>query len=122
MRYFFTFSIGVTFFLFITTGCEYNNEEELYPSIECDTLNVSYAEDIEPIIENDCATSGCHVAGGTGNGRFDNYQRVKAKVDNGSMRKRVVENKDMPPPDEEPLTSCQIDKIDAWLDAGAPNN
>jgi hypothetical protein len=121
MKFLSYFIIGLAIISVLPTSCQYDNEEELYPDIECDTVNVSYAEDIEPIIENDCATSGCHVAGGTGNGIFNNYTRVKAKVDNGSMRQRVVGQQDMPP-DPESLTQCQIDKVEAWLDAGAPNN
>lgn len=121
MKYLFQCLGGLVIISVLITSCQYDNEEELYPDVECDTVNVSYAEDIEPIIDNSCATSGCHVDGGTGNGSFKNYTRVKAKVDNGSMRQRVVVTQDMPP-DPESLTACQINKIDAWIDAGAPNN
>jgi hypothetical protein len=112
--------IGVTFL----PGCYYDNEEELYElwyaQNVCDTLNVSYSQDIKPIIDGQCATSGCHVAGGTGNGIFDNYNGVKAKVDNGSMMDRVVMTRDMPP--SVPLSDCNVQKFQAWINAGAPNN
>ena len=112
-------------FLLITaslTGCYYDKEEELYPMSqqECDTTNISYSTDIEPIIANNCATSGCHQAGGNGNGIFTNYAGLKAKVDNGSLHNRVVVVRDMPP--NSSLPECQVDKIDAWINAGAPNN
>lgn len=107
-----------------TQGCYYDNEEELYElwyaQNVCDTLNVSYSQDIKPIIDGQCATSGCHVAGGTGNGIFDNYNAVKAKVDNGSMMQRVVVTRDMPP--STTLTECNVQKFKAWINAGAPNN
>ena len=105
-------------------GCYYDNEEELYElwyaQNVCDTLNVSYSQDIKPIIDGQCATTGCHIAGGTGNGIFDNYNGVKAKVDNGSMMQRVVVSRDMPP--STPLSDCNVQKFEAWINAGAPNN
>ena len=113
-------SIGFCFFL--TGGCEYNAEEELYPNTTCDTVNVSFEKDIEPIIENNCAISGCHVAGSGAGGIYNNYNRIKAKVDNGSLHERVVVQQNMPPPDKGAITDCQIDKMDAWINQGAPHN
>lgn len=109
---------------FVISGCYYDNEEELYQYYneqnQCVTDSLTYAAHIASIISAHCATSGCHVAGGTGNGIFQNYAAVKAKVDNGSLRERVVVRKDMPP--SGPLNSCQIQQIDAWITAGAPEN
>ncbi len=122
MRSFLLFILSIGFCFLLTTSCEYNSEEELYPETKCDTLNVSFKNDIEPIIENNCAISGCHVAGGNAGGIYNNYTRIKAKVDNGSMRERVVVQQNMPPPDKGSITDCQIDKIDSWIDQGAPNN
>ena len=101
-------------------GCYYDNEEDLYPGNTCDTTAVTYSGDIEPIIDASCAIPGCHVAGGAGNGIFENYAGVKDKVDNGSMRARVVNLRDMPP--DNPITDCQVELFRAWLNAGAPNN
>lgn len=97
------------------SSCYYDNEEELYEyynqSNPCDTAAVSFANDIMPMIQGNCVT-GCHVAGGTGNGIFENYAEVKAKVDNGSMQQRVVITQDMPPGTS--LTDCQISQMEAW--------
>ena len=101
-------------------SCYYDNEEELYGIVMCDTSAVSFKDDIEPIVQNNCAISGCHIAGGSGNGLFINYAGIKDKVDNGSLRQRVVVARDMPV--GFPLTDCQVDFIDAWTSAGAPNN
>lgn len=106
------------------TGCYYDNEEELYQyyyqNNNCDTTAVTFADDIMPIIQGNCAVTGCHIASGTGNGIFENYQGVKDKVDNGSFFARVIEQRDMPP--NSVLSDCQINLLTAWLDAGAPNN
>lgn len=101
-------------------ACYKDNEEELYSESECETAGASFSKDIAPLIQAECATPGCHVQGGSANGIFENYQNVKAKVDNGSFRNRVVVLKDMPPSSS--LSNCQIAHIEAWLDAGAPNN
>lgn len=101
-------------------SCYYDNEEELYGNAPCDVSNVSYAESIEPIIQSKCATSGCHVAGGTGNGLLESYANVKAKVDNGSMFNRVVDLRDMPP--GSPMDDCQVLLFETWINDGAPNN
>ena len=108
----------------VASGCYYDNEEDLYENYysnnKCDTTDVSFSDFIMPLVDGNCATTGCHVAGGAGNGILMNYQNVKAKVDNGSFRERVIVQQNMPP--NEPLTECQLNKIESWLDAGAPNN
>lgn len=117
--------LGISLLLgmLMLSSCYYDNEEELYEyynqSNPCDTTAVSFADDIMPMIQGNCIT-GCHVAGGTGSGIFENYAEVKAKVDNGSMNNRVVVQRNMPPSGV--LTECQILQMQAWILNGAPNN
>ncbi len=98
-------------------GCYFDNEEELYPNTNCDTNQVTYANTISPLLANNCATTGCHVAG---NGRvlLTNYTEIKTAI-NG-VEKRTINDKDMPV--SGPLSACDIAKLKAWIDAGAPNN
>lgn len=103
----------------IVSSCYKDNEEYLYGAVNCDTTAVSFSTDIFPIIQSSCSTVGCHVAGGSGSGTFENYDQVKAKVDDGKFKNRVIVLKDMPP---SPLTDCQILHITKWLNDGAPNN
>jgi len=114
-------------FLIITqlfSSCYYDKEDVLYENYyaqnQCDTTNISFSNDIMPIIQGNCATTGCHVQGGTGSGIFVNYNGVMEKVNNGSFEKRVLVDKNMPP--AAPLSDCQQSMIRAWLNAGAPNN
>lgn len=106
------------------SGCYYDNEEELYQYYyqqnACDTSSISFSGDIFPIIQGNCATVGCHVAGGSAPGIFSNYAGVMDKVNNGSFENRVLIQRDMPPAGA--LTDCQINLIQAWLNAGAPDN
>ena len=106
------------------SSCYRDNEEDLYKNYysqdQCDTSNISFANDIMPIIQGNCATTGCHVQGGAGPGIFVNYNGVMDKVNSGTFEKRVLIDKNMPP--AAPLSACQQTLIQAWLNAGAPNN
>ena len=102
------------------SACYYDKEDELYGGGSCEIVTVSFSKDIMPLIQSGCATTGCHVQGGSGNGIFENYQGVKDKVDNGSFKDRVITLRDMPP--SSPLSNCQIAYIEAWINEGAPNN
>ena len=116
--------VGMTFISIVFSGCYYDNEQQLYQyyytNNQCDTSNVTFSQTIFPVIQATCAISGCLVAGGTGNGIYDNYAGVKEKVDNGSFLARVIQQRNMPP--GAPLTDCQINQMRVWLNAGAPNN
>lgn len=113
--------IPILAFVFVamsaTIGCYYDNEEELYPKDPdaCDTANVSFAADILPIIQGNCA--GCHP--GSGGFPLENYAQVKAKVDNGSFNLRVLITQDMPPSSANQLNTCQKLLIQSWLAKGA---
>jgi hypothetical protein len=108
-------------FLFIlaSTSCVFNSEEELYGPEPEPPVEVSYSTDISPIIQMSCATTACHTQGGFANGNFDDYAGVKAKVDNGSFRQRVLVDKDMPLGGS--LSDEELAILEAWLDNGAPN-
>ena len=68
---------------YLLNGCYYDNAEELYPgSLNCDVSNLSYDLVIKPIIDSNCAISGCHVSG-TGRKDLSTYQGVKDVVDDG---------------------------------------
>ena len=104
----------------LTAGCYYDNVEELYPGgSPCDVSNVTFTLDIKPMIDTNCAISGCHVAG-TGRTNFTTYTGIKNVVDDGRLVLNVITLQSMPP--SQPLSKCQTDKIQAWIDQGAPEN
>ena len=104
----------------LLAGCYYDKEELLYPASFCDLTDVSYSATIGPLVQNSCATPGCHVAGGTGTGNFTSYAGVNAAVANGTLRSQVLVDRTMPPTG--PLSDCDMQQIALWLDAGALNN
>lgn len=115
-------SIFIMGCLILLNSCKTDSEEALYPADEnpCQPKNISYSSSISPLIKNYCATVGCHVQGGSGNGIFENYLQVKSKVDNGSFLQRVVNDQDMPPGGN--LSDCEIKTIEQWILEGAQNN
>lgn len=86
----------------------------------CDTI--TFAKHIKPIIDQSCATPGCHVQGGGGSGDFATYSGVSAKVQTGSFKNRVFDSPNNPMPPSGKLPQAQLNLIKCWLDKGALNN
>jgi len=104
-------------------GCYYDVEEELYPDTGCDTAQISFAADVLPIIENRCYK--CHdAASNFGNVTLEGYDNLLVYANNGKLLgviRREPGYSPMPK-NEPPLLECEIAKIEAWIQAGAPNN
>lgn len=101
-------------------ACDKDKSEPVVEEPTCDSIpTVSYANHIQPLLNNNCNTSSCH-GGGAGNVSFSDYATVKSYVDNGQLEQRVLIDQNMPP--TEPLIECDQKLLQQWLDAGAPNN
>jgi hypothetical protein len=107
--------------------------ENLVPS--CDTLNMSYSQNIVPILRNNCYT--CHSKGNTVGSigiPLDNYDSVKHFiVPHAPNKSWLVGNIRHAPPDslyyyvpmpymQPKLDNCSINQIIAWINQGAFNN
>lgn len=80
---------------------------------------VSYSQDIRPIIDANCQRSGCHGSM-AGIPDWSTYDAIKSKA---SLIKTRTSEKSMPPPSSGvSLNSDQIQLIADWVDQGAPNN
>jgi hypothetical protein len=104
-------------------GCYYDIEEELYPSVECQTDNLSFQSDIAPIIQRNCL--GCHSqAANQGNVVLEGYNRLKTYVDNGKLQGVINHRAGFSPmPKNQPkLLECEIAKIEQWIADGALDN
>ena len=125
-----------TFFLSILlsvslSSCYYDTEEELYPdsgSIVCDTISVSYATDIVPIMNSKCSTPGCHAGVNAAAGiALETYVGVKEYLDADKARFLSSITWDgnasnMPKGASAKISDCNINTIRAWINAGYPNN
>ena len=90
---------------------------------------VCYQSEIEPIINSNCAMSGCHDATSQAAGYdLSNYfgvmNIVKPRQPSKSTLIKVTTGggEEMMPPSSPPLTSDQIDLITTWIEQGAGYN
>lgn len=110
-------SIGISL-----SGCYYDNEEDLYPGgTACDTTNVSYTANIAPVFAAQCNT--CHSGGApAGNIATDNYNSVKNNISRIKGAINHTSGFSPMPQGGNKLTTCELAKIDAWINKGMQNN
>ena len=108
-------------------ACKKENEEHLRGPVVCDTTNIKYAANILPILVANCYE--CHGNGQSQEGpggpvNFDSYSGTKKQVDNNNLINAIKHTAGFTPmPFGKPmLSACDIDKIQAWINNGAPNN
>ena len=105
------------------SACNYDNEEELYPTSSCKTADMSYATDVSNILQNYSCLS-CHSSvSNDGSVTLEGYDNLKTWVDNGALLKSMKHDGASPmPKNQAKMNQCDIDKIEAWITDGAPNN
>jgi hypothetical protein len=105
------------------TSCYYDVEEDLYEIPECAVENMSYQNDILPIIQNNCYI--CHDAKNNfGNVTLEGYDGLKNYATNGKLIGVINHASGFPsmPQNANKLLECEIEKIESWVTDGAPNN
>ncbi len=113
-------------FLVMAISCTYHNEEELYgnkPGDACNTENATYATDVLPVLQSNCY--GCHKSDfASGGVNLEGYDQVKIYVNNGRLLGAINHLPGFSPMPKggTKLPACDIEKIQKWIDAGAPNN
>ncbi len=109
--------------LLATTACYYDVEEELYPTIDCTTEDMSFAADILPIIQNNCYA--CHDAASNFGGiDLEGHQKLKVLIENNSLLGVIKHQAGFSPmpKNKAKLLDCEIEKIEAWIAQGALDN
>ena len=108
------------------TSCYYDNEEELYPNITCNTENVKYSSDIAPILVSRCLS--CHSSASAtslGSGIIlEGYNNLKIWIDNNRFLGSVKHSSGFSPMPKggSKLGNCELTKIENWVNAGYPDN
>jgi hypothetical protein len=105
--------------LFALPGCYYDTEEELYPNSFCDTTNVTWTADIQPLIQSSCAIPGCHVPGSQ-SPNLTSYSAVQTNA--AAIKGVIVDGAPFFMPPSGRLPSCDQQKVSQWVAAGAPQN
>jgi cytochrome c5 len=106
-------------------ACYWEDEETLYPEPEiCDTLDVSFAEDVAPILSNNCYM--CHSNANAPDFTFgfslEDYEDVAAA---SSLIVDAINHKEgitAMPKNGDKLDTCTINTIEAWVNQGSHNN
>ena len=111
------FSIGLS-------SCYYDKEEMLYPSVPCDTTS-TFASRIAPLVQQQCA-SGCHEgADPSGGVPLTTYDEIKACINNNNSFASSLDGSNgysLMPKGTAGLNTCDMNAINTWIAAGAPNN
>ena len=119
-------SIVIIFcFAIVFSSCYRDVEEILYPSDgTCNTIEVTYASTVVSILQsNGCL--GCHSGGApSGNISLEGYNNVRTVAQNGKLFGAINHSPGFAPMPlgGNKMSSCNINKIKAWIDAGFSNN
>jgi hypothetical protein len=118
--------ILISFAIILTTGsCYYDKEEVLYPgSANCTVpATPGFNADIMPILNSRCNSCHSGVAPSAGIS-LANYTEVKKSVNNGSLIGSITWASGFSPMPKNSgkMPSCEIQKIQTWIDQGALNN
>lgn len=99
--------VGILFF-----ACKKKNTSAPTPQVsECDGTVSNYNSNIKSIIDNNCASSGCHPS-------FTTYAGIKPYLTNGDFKREVLIDRTMPK--GRSLSNNDLSKIKCWADAGFP--
>jgi hypothetical protein len=114
----------VLLLLFATTllqACFYDNAQDYYvnfPGAGCDTTAVSFAAKVKPILDNNCATAGCH-SGAFPAGNVDLTTVANAQTHADRIVFRTKQGT-MPPSGA--MNSCFVNTLEAWVNQGKAAN
>ena len=105
--------------MIVLNACSKNGDGGGNTQIDCtNNTSKSFAANVSPIIQNNCAIAGCHATGSSnGPGALTNYTQISS---NSFAIRAAVLSGTMPK--NSSLTSAQKASIVCWIDAGALNN
>ena len=103
----------------IQQGAKNNGCNENYGN--CETANVKYSTFVQPLVQARC--QGCHSGTAPQGGiSLATYANVKTLAANGKLYAAVTRPVNWMPNGGAKLDDCTLDKLKAWIDAGAPEN
>lgn len=121
------FFLVVILAIAIVPGCYNKKADLIIPNNNCDTsVVISYRSDITNILQQNCFI--CHgadkYASAGGNHQLDNFLSLQEMITNGKLLKAINHDPGAVPMPYGggKLSDCDIMKITAWVNRGAPNN
>lgn len=108
-------------FFFLALGLWSCNYDEIVPEMpECGET-VTYEENTREIIGVNCATAGCHIAGGDGTGDYTSYESMRSWL-NEDFFEKVIRTNEMPPVGSPPLSPEDREILLCWIEDNYPEN
>jgi hypothetical protein len=107
----------------LLAGCYADNGEELY-NCSADAASISYSSTVKSILSGNGCT-GCHNGSlASGGVELSTYAGIKARVDDQRLWGAVNHLPGFTPMPQggSKISDCDIKRLKAWIDAGAPNN
>lgn len=118
--------LWMTFFsLLLLSACYYDKADIVYPPpTACDTTAVKYSTTLVPIFSRSCYSCHSGTAASGGGIKLDSYSSVLLQVTKGRLIGSIshLSGYSAMPQGNAKLPDCEISKISAWVNAGAPNN
>ena len=110
--------VSIVLLALIFTSCSSDSLEDLVDPLPDDSTMITYKENVKSIIDQSCATSGCHNAStNSGNLTLENYTQVKDAFQNRNALGRM-ESTSNPMPPTGNLPSTTISTIKKWKEQG----
>lgn len=113
--------IALIALIFNLSSCKHDPIAPIVPTNE-----ICFQGDILPVLQSNCAKSGCHDASGRGGIRLTDYDNVLKIVkagdpSNSDLYTVLLSGSNMPPSPNTALTTKQIELIYDWIAQGAKN-
>ncbi len=102
----------------VIVACSKDDDEDNGMTIEECEETPTYNDDIQPIMEEKCATPACH-GGGESPGDFRDLSVLQQYIDAGLIEERVLIQRNMPPAGMQ-LTSEELQAFQCWVEGGYP--
>ncbi len=103
----------------VTLGALNNAGDENFGG--CDPTDAKYSSLIQPLIQAKCL--GCHSGNNPQGGvKLSNYTEIKAYALNGKLYSSITRSSSWMPLGGAKLDECSLQRIQAWIQLGAPEN
>ena len=105
------------------SACNYQKDEVVFPPVvACDSVGVSFSQEVKPIIDMQCLS--CHsISAAQGSVVLEQYSDYAPYTTSGRLVRAIdYSNPQILMPPSGKLAACDISKIRSWVSAGAPNN
>jgi len=112
----------VSFCVILLLACtKAKTEINPFTDLTCDG-DAFFANEIEPIIQQNCSTSGCHDATAIAGYEFSTYQSIANNADRIYKTLKHEANVVAMPYNLPKLQDSLINKFGCWMAQGKPNN